>query len=297
MSRPRSSWTGIACVVAALQIGCGGGAHRVAAPAAVDEQTSLTEAKGLVEEAYGSLRRGKSEGLLPLLAESLWAIGPGPTALVDRGGVVAALNAALPPRKTHKVVSRDLIVAVAPGGRSAWVADEVTIDGTALVGSAVLERVDDFWIVASAHVGAPVTERALARRLPLAKPAARVAVTPPATAPVVARFTEGVTGERGFRGQLADDAIAIGTAPGKIVRGGDAIAKQWKKAAHAGDTVAIDGAIRAALSTDGQLAWIDAVLRRGRADGTEVPVRASYVYRRAGARWELIVAQESVAMP
>ncbi|MCE9580453.1 MAG: nuclear transport factor 2 family protein [Deltaproteobacteria bacterium] len=272
----------------------------MSAPEAVDESTAIAEAKGLVQEAYGTMRRGKSEGLLPLLKENLSITGPGPAAVADRGALVMALNEALPPRKNHKVLGRGALVGVSPGGHSAWLVDQVTVDGTPLVGSAVLERVNDFWVVAAVHVGRPISDRDLARALkagPLPAPAAIRAVAPPTTAAVVARFRDGIASDRGFRPQLAEDAIAIGVTPGSVVQGADKIARAWKKATKDGDTVAIDGAVRAALSGDGQLAWIDATLLRGRGEAPPVPHRATYVYRKDGATWALVLAHESIARP
>jgi hypothetical protein len=105
-------------------LGCGAApAKRTTGPVEEAPAQTATEVTGVVQEAYGSLGHGNREGILPLLADDVYAIGPGAADLVQaRSDVVIALTAMFPAEKKHRMSSHALpavVARTAPGGEAA----------------------------------------------------------------------------------------------------------------------------------------------------------------------------------
>jgi len=131
-------------VVALAVVGAGAcGSSPPPRPVPVEEASPdvAAEVKGVVQEAYGSLGHGNREGILPLLAEPVYAIGPGAGDRIEaRSDVVVALEGMFPADRKHRMSSHALRAVVSPGGRSAYVTDQLDIDGVAYVATAVMEQ-------------------------------------------------------------------------------------------------------------------------------------------------------------
>ena len=277
-----------------LVAACGGAAAKPAhAPVEEDAPSDASnDVRGVVQEAYGSLGHGNREGILPLLADRVHAVGPGAGDLVDqRSDCVVGLTGMFPADRKHKIASHALRAIVSPGGASAFVSDQLDVDGVPYAASAVMEQQGGVW-VASAIV--------VARALPASRQAGAplppiVGAIDPAAKAAVDAFTKGAAQPALFVDQLADgpEVVAIGPGPKDLVRGGAAIHKAWKKARKKHPTLAIDGKLAAGATPDGQLAWVHANVTRG-GDGAQPSVRrAFYVYAKDAGGWRLIAAHES----
>lgn len=278
-----------------LVTACGGAQTRTTAPPVEDAPADASaEVRGVVQEAYGSLGHGNREGILPLLADHVYVIGPAANDLLhERSDVVVALTAMFPAEKKHKIASHALRAVVSPGGASAYVSDQLDVDGVPYTASAVMEQQGGMWVA---------TAICVARALPPARqgkdplPSIVSSVDAGARGAVDA-FTHAAAAPALFVEQLADgpEVIAIGPGPRDVLRGGAAIHKAWKKALKKHPSLEVMGGVRAGVTPDGQLAWIHANVTRG-ADGSDPSVRRGfYVYAHDGAGWRLTAAHESAA--
>jgi ketosteroid isomerase-like protein len=297
--RMRPFELGLAAMVAlaALPTACGSAPAKPAAPSVEDAPAdAAADVRGVVQEAYGSLGHGNREGILPLLADKIYAIGPAAgDAIQARTDVVVALTAMFPADKKHRMVSHALRAVVSPGGKSAYVTDQLDIDGAPYTAAAVMEQQGDLWVTTPLQVARPV---AVARQGKDPLPPIVAQVDPGAKA-VVDLFTQAAAVPDRFVEQLADgpEVVAIGAGPRDLLRGGATIHKAWKKALKKHPTFAVMGTVRAGVTPDGQLAWIHANVKRAADDADPVVHRAFYVYARDGASWRLTVAHESAVAP
>ncbi|HVV87327.1 MAG TPA: hypothetical protein VHE35_30005, partial [Kofleriaceae bacterium] len=159
-NRPAGRWMALALAMVGA---CGGRAavtHGVAAPAP-EAGTAVDEARGLASEIEESLEHGDASGLAPLCAADLVAVGP---RAGDEGrartDTLIALRDALPGER-HKLKVRDQQIDSAAGARSAWLTEQLDVDGKRHAVSAVAAEVDGLWLVTAVNVGATVPERAL----------------------------------------------------------------------------------------------------------------------------------------
>ncbi len=297
---------GILLAVALLATACGGKPEaREPAAAEVDPDEAEREARSVIEEAYGTLRRGNAEGLLPLLAEDLFVAGPrsGDVGLVRSDAVVALTDALDANRKPkHKIKSRDLSVIAAVGGRSAWATDQVEIDGVPFALTALVAQIDDLWVITAVHIAATVSDKQLKKQVSageVVRPAPLAAAPDPATREIVALVTEAANDPAELLDQLGGggDVIAIGTAPGAVTRGKKKIRKAWKKRDKKVATfTTLQGEPMVRLGADGAHAWVLANIDVSR-DGDDQPVaphRAFYLYARGDDGWQLVVYHDAV---
>ena len=283
------------CLIA-IAGACGGAQTKTATGPIEDAPPDASaEVRGVVQEAYGSLGHGNREGILPLLADRVYVIGPGAKDIVEqRSDVVVALTNMFPAEKKHRISSHALRAVVSPGGASAYVSDQLDVDGVPYAASAVMEQQGGVW-VATAICVARVMPAAKQAKDPL--PAIDASVDAGAKAAVDA-FQKAAAAPERFVDQLADgpEVVVIGPGPRDVTRGGAAIHKAWKKALKKHPTLSIDGAVRAGVTPDGQLAWIHANVTRGADKSDPTPLRAFYVYAHYGAGWRLTAAHESSAI-
>ena len=271
----------------AMACGGGGGARRPAAPTST-AVTAIAETRGLAREIQLSLERGDATGLAPLCASDLVALGPRAT---DDGrprtDTLIALDDALPKAK-HKLKVRDQQVESAPGARSAWLTEQVDVDGKRHTVTAIATEVDGLWLVTAVMVGATQPERALRDQEPatLPKLVARNGVPGPTAgnqaAPAAPRaaFALAAGDVEARLAQLDGERTVVMTAAEKAQwRGEQAIRKAWKKGGPRW-TLAAD--MQSGATPDGELVWVAANAATIEAEGEGHPRRLFAVYRRAG---------------
>ncbi|MGN6106387.1 MAG: nuclear transport factor 2 family protein [Kofleriaceae bacterium] len=294
-------------VAAALLAACGGGggaAPKAPTQPAIDGKQAEKEASGLVEEIYQTLGRGNKDSLFTLLDESLVVFGPRRTdALSTREDALVALGEIVDTkaRKTVKLRSASLEVVPSPGGRSAWAFDVVNVDGQPHAVMAILTNSDDLWLVGAVGVARTPSDEALeaelARDAVVPPGASGAAKVDPAARGAVERFQKGLLAQQLWGDDLASrsDALVVGPTSGEVARGKKAIKKLWKRRVEDRTRAAVSGDLSAAVTEDGQIAWVSAPITRVSGDGPPLPLRAFAVFERDGAAWKMIALHESLA--
>ena len=243
--------------------------------------------------------------MFSLLSDPLIVFGPRRgDAMATRADALVALGKVVDPRaKKHaQLRSGGLAVVVSTGGHSAWAFDLVNIEGRLVAATAVLVNAGGLWSVSAAALAAVPTGKQVkaesARDAVVPPGAAAAARIDPAAAAVVAQFKRGLVDQRLWGDELASqsDAIVAGVSVGQIARGRPAIKQLWKARLKANTRAAISGEPSAAVTPDGELAWLSAPLTRV-ADGDDpLPLRVFAIYQRDRAVWKLIALHEAVAL-
>jgi ketosteroid isomerase-like protein len=292
----------------AFAIGCGGASTPVAkAPKedAVDERKAEKGAKDLVGEIYESIGAGDTDGLMSLLADPLIVFGPRRgDAMGTRADALVALKAQLDPKakKKPELRSGSLEVVASPGGHSAWAIDVIDIAGKPMTLTAVLTNADDIWQVHAAALAETPSMKSIREQLKkdaIVPPGlAGVATSDPGAKPAIDKFTRGLADQEVWGADLGSrsDAIVIGPATGDVTRGKSDIKKLWKKRTKANTRDTAAGDVTAAVTPDGELAWVSAPVVQFADDDDPLPLRLFAVYEKAGADWKLIALQESLAV-
>ena len=289
-------------------VGCGGASAPAAkAPKedAVDERKAEKGAKDLVGEIYESIGAGDTDGLMSLLADPLIVFGPRRTdAMGTRADALVALKAQIDPKAKKKsaVHSGSLEVVASPGGHSAWAFDVLDVGGQPMALTAVLSNADDIWQVQSAALAHTPPMKSI--RAELKKdaivPTGVSAVTKiaPAAQAAVDKFKKGLAEQDLWGSDLGSlsDAVLIGPATGDVTRGKSDIKKAWKKRMKANTRASAAGDITAAVTPDGELAWVSAPVVQFADDDDPLPLRDFAVFEKSGADWKLIALQESLAL-
>jgi ketosteroid isomerase-like protein len=297
--------TGRAWIAVLAVAACGGG-KPAAAPRLdpVDERKAEKEAKGLVTEIYDTIERARTGGLMPLLADPLFVLGPRRAdALSTRSDALVALRETLEAlgKKTPSLSSNGLSVVVSPGGLSAWAVDTLSVQGDRMAVTAVLTNHDDFWLVTAASLAYTPPMKQVRAKLE------KDAVVPPGVSGVkkldnaaraaVDRFTRGLADPAIWGDDLGGrtNAVVIGPAAGDVTRGKGDIKKLWKKRAKSFVRAAPAGDVSAGVTADGQLAWVSAPVVRFAEDDEPLPLRMFAVFEKSGADWKLIALHEALA--
>jgi ketosteroid isomerase-like protein len=243
--------------------------------------------------------------MFSLLADPLTVLGPRRAdAMTTRSDALVALGKVLDPRvKKHpQLRSTALTVAVSTGGRSAWAFDVVHFEGHAIAVTAILSNTSDLWSVTTAALAlVPSAARAKtesARDAVVPPGATAAGKVDPAAARVVDDWKKGLLDPDSWGTELMSqsDAIYAGPTAGQVAHGKQAIRQLWKARARANVREAVSGEITAAVTADGQLAWLSAPVTRV-ADGEDpLPLRSFAVYEKDGAAWKLIVLHEGLAI-
>jgi len=295
-------------VLAAL-VACGGGGGSGPAKETgpkqpdVDEKKAEKDAKGLVEEIYDALNRGKKDNLMALLDDSLIVLGPRKTdGLAARTDALVALGDTFDPKKKTVLESGSLDVVVSPGGRSAWAFDVIEVDGHPVAVMAILIDNDDIWQVDVANLGRqakPKTIKAELEKQAIVPPgaSAKAKVDSSASA-AVNKFKKGLLDQELWGADLGSrsDAVVIGPATDEVTRGKKEIKRLWKKRVEAGVREAASGDVFADTTPDGQLAWVSAPVTRVADDEEPLPLRAFAVFEKGDSGWKMIALQESLAI-
>jgi len=297
----------LALAVLLVTAACGGAAKSAEEPELVDVDAdeAAQEARDVIGEVHAALKRGAPEGLLPVLAEDLFVAGPGGEIFTERSAAVVAMTDFLGGKK-HKLKSRGLVVAAAPGGHAAWATEEIVLDGATYVLTTVLEDVEDIWVVTAVHVARPVADKKVDEAVAAGKLPAPAALTGGVAAeakPAVDLFLAAAEAEEPraeLMVQLADrkDVVLLGSAPKSATRSAKKIKKLWNKALKQKPTITPAGDPHAVATADGSLVWLCInVELADKKSKAPVPHRAFYVYERsedAEGGWLLVAAHEAV---
>lgn len=287
-------------------VGCGGAAKSTKKEdvgPAIDERTAEKDAKGTLEEIYGSISRGKPDNLFSVVDEQVIVFGPRKAdGFANRTDAIVALNKVVDPKDAKAVRSGKLDVVVSPGGRSAWAFDVVDVDGTSMAMMAILSSEDDFFRVTAAAVAKTPSLRDIRAE------AKKVAVVPPGASAAAAiddeaegaveRFKKGLLDQQVWGDDLAarSSAIVIGPANGEVARGKKEIKKLWKKRVEAETRAATSGDISAHTTADGKIAWVTAPVTRVEKDEEPLPLRVFAVFEKSDDAWKMIALHESLAL-
>lgn len=298
----------LALALALALVACGGGATPEAArpkAAAVDEAKAENEAKGLVTEVYDKIGHGDTDGLIAVLVEPLVVFGPRRAdAMATRGDAIVALKLLVDPRakKKHQLRSGALAVVPAPGGRSAWAFDIVTVAGEPLAITSVLTNADDIWLVAAASIATTPTAkavRAAQKQDAIVPPGmSRVGKQDAQVAPAIDKLTRGLVDPAVWGDDLTkrSDAIVIGPSASDVTRGKQDIKQLWKKRVKANVRAVAVGDVAAGATADGQLAWASVPVVRFADDDEPLPLRVFAVFEKRGPAYTMIALHESLAV-
>jgi ketosteroid isomerase-like protein len=302
----------ITCLLVGLLVACtgrgGGGAAKPRGPVgpAIDAKEAEQGASDLVTEIYDTLGRGNKDSLFTLLDDSLIVFGPrGPDMLGTRADALVALGQVVDPKAKKKLAIRagKLEIVAAPGGRSALAFDAASINGQPHTVMAVLTNASDLWLVEAVAVArAPAAAQlksALAKDAVLPPGMAGTRRMDPEAKLAVEKFQDGLLDQAAWGDELAShaEALVVGPTAGEVARGKQAVEAMWKKRVEAKTRAAISGPITAAVTDDGQLAWVSAPITRVEGEGTQpLPLRAFAVYMQDGGDWKLIALHESLAV-
>lgn len=293
-------------LIALIVAGCGGSsAPVVERPEGVEPDEAVREARDLIEEAYASLRRGDAEGLLPLLADDVFIVGPGASHVLPTGSdALVAFGDFLDDAKVkkHKLKSRDLQVVASSGGHSAWATDHVELDGATYALTAVLVHDDDLWTFRAIHVSQTWKPKQLAKReLEDGRPFPALAgAAPPAQRQLLDLAEAAITDLQARLDQLPDveadagfDAIVLGAAPRGATHGVKKITKAWKKALkkQPPDTDP-EGAAGFGVTDDDAIAWVCANVVTD--DDPPFPHRLFLLYVRDDDAWRLMAIHDAM---
>jgi ketosteroid isomerase-like protein len=289
----------VALVFAAtVAAGCpsGGATKEVEEPAAAQDASKAAKAaREHIKEVYGSLRRGSTDGLLPLVDPNVVVVGPGPgDVFVDRAEAIVALAKIVEQGEEHDVESKSLFVMASPDGHAAWATDVVVIDRKTYSIGIILVEADELWAISAVHVAVPIAQKALRKRLEKGDAFPEPAKIPGATADndaaLVALFKAGAASPDVLLEQVAKSPDAIARdLDGKAREGFRAIRKQWKKD-FKGMTTILKGDVHARLVPDGTLGWAIGTIDVTLDDAPPHPRRAFHVYEKTADGWAIMLA-------
>ncbi len=297
--------------VALLALAACGGSSKPAAQAPktraeqVDETKAEKGAKDLVEEIYEDISHGDTDSLQPTINAQVMVFGPRRADVFgSRADALVALKTVVDPKakKKPQLHSTALSVVPSPGGRSAWTADVIDVEGESLAVAAILSNADDIWLVdvaALAHTPAMKTVRAQLKQDAVVPPAMTgIAKVDGSAQGAVDKFNKGLASQQLWGDDLASrsDAVVIGPGAGDVTRGKTEIKKLWKHRMKDNVREVIAGDTTAAATKDGQLAWVTAPVVRFQDDEEPLPVRAFAGFEKSGSEWKMIALTESVAL-
>jgi len=284
--------------------GAAGGKAKPVGPA-IDEKKAEKEAKSLASEILETLERGNKDSLFTLLDDSLIVFGPRRTdAASNRTDALVALGEVIDPKAKKKLALRSssLDVVASSGGRSAWAFDVIDVDGEPHAITAILSNADDLWLVEAALVAHTPTRSSIkteqGKDAVVPPGATSKAKVDPAARGAVDKFQKGLLDQAAWGADLASrtDAIVIGPGVGEVTRGKKEIKKLWKKRVEHKTRAAASGDIVAAVTKDGQLAWVTAPITMVSEKLEPLPLRAFAVFEKAGNEWTLIALHEALAV-
>ncbi len=269
----------------------------------IDKATAESDAKGLVDEVYSNLGRGKADNLIPLLAPPLVVFGPRKLDVAgNRADALVALGKVIDPKKAAQVISGSLAVMSGAGGRSAWAVDVIQVDGMPMAFTAVMSSNDDLWLLdaaAIARVPTKATLKAELKKESVVPPGmASGPKSDPRAAGAVDRFQKGLANQTQWGADLESRTmpVMIGPTTGEVARGKKDVKAMWGKRMKANVREIAVGDIVSAVTPDGQLAWVTAPITRAADDEEVTPLRVFAIYELSGGAWKLTALHESLAI-
>jgi ketosteroid isomerase-like protein len=300
--------TGVAIALGLALVACGGGgAQATSQPkaAAIDQDKAETGAKELIDEIYQSVRTGDTDGLQTLLADTLVVLGPRRgDALASRADALVALKQVVDAKAKKKpaIESSGLVVVPSAGGHSAWAADVLTIGERSFSTLVVLSNTNDIWLVDAVLLAeqskAKLVRRSNKQAAVMPPGAAGVAKIDPNARPVIDKLSKGLATPSLFADDLTarGDATYLGPTIDELVHGKKDMKKLWKRRAKANVREAAAGEVAAAVTADGQLAWVTAPVVRFSDDDEPMPLRVFAIFEKRGGEWKLIAMDEAAAI-
>ncbi|HEX4449922.1 MAG TPA: nuclear transport factor 2 family protein [Kofleriaceae bacterium] len=257
----------------------------------------------MLDEIYQSIGHSDTDDLLTLTADPLFVYGPRKGDVhASRADALVALKGFVDKQKKREVKSADLAVVASPGGHSAWAFDAIDIDGTALAMIAVLSNADDVWQVSAVDLAltpAMKSVRAEVKQDAVVPPGmAGIAKIDPDAKPAIDKLTKGFADQSILGDDLASrsDAVYAGPGGGDVVRGKSELKKLFKKRVKENVREVAAGDATAAVTGDGQLAWVTLPAVRFEDDVDPLPLRVFAVFEKHDAEWKLIALHESVTI-
>ncbi|HEY1547608.1 MAG TPA: nuclear transport factor 2 family protein, partial [Kofleriaceae bacterium] len=244
-----------------------------------------------------------TDDLLTVTADPLFVYGPRKSDVsASRADALVALKAVVDKQKKREIKSAQLAVVASPGGHSAWAFDTIDIDGLQLAMIAVLSNADDVWQVGAidlATTPAMKSVRAEVKHDAVVPPGmAGIAKIDPNAKPALDKLTKGFADQSILGDDLASrsDAVYAGPGNGDVVRGKSELKKLFKKRVKANVREVAAGDTTAAITGDGQLAWVTLSAVRFEDDVDPIPLRVFAVFEKHDAEWKLIALHESVTI-
>lgn len=280
----------------------------------MDPRTAQSDAKGLVNEIYRTIDRGKTDSLFSLVADPVVVFGPRRVdAMMTRSDALVALGTVVDTKgnrsgkaKRAQLRSGGLDVVVSPGGHSAWAFDVISIEGRQLAVTAVLSNTDDLWAVSAAALAETPssrqarTESARDAIVPPGVPALPTAIAKiaPGAGDAVERLRKGMLDQQTWGDDLAgqDAAIVAGPVAGEVARGPRAIKRAWTARMKSRVREVATGELTAAITADGQLVWISVPVTRVAEGEDPLPLRIFAIYEKTGAVWRMAALHEAAAI-
>jgi hypothetical protein len=272
--------------VASLLVACSGAAPRGEAPPEDKKgaRAATKHVRGLVQEVYQSIRKGRGNASQTLLAKDVFAIGPVASDLfVDRNGTMLGSASRFDLTGRHRVRSRGLIALASVTAKSTWVIDRVDIDRVRYTLAAVFAEVDDIWYVVAVNLaqvsgGKKADE---SKSLP--------GLLDPRAQDVVALVRAGAADPKQFLAQLASHRQVVVSGAGKrdYARGSRSIKRLWRKRKLNKKPMEIVGHPRAGVTPDDRIAWVAANVRADKGP----PQRTLWIYQNGKDGWRLVVMQ------
>ncbi len=274
----------------------------------VTPKTAVRDAKGVVDEILGALRRGKTDALLPTVVDQLVVLGPGAAHhFSSRSDAVVAMSGYLNDHQdTLEISAGKPVVGVATGGHSVWLVQNLTLGNDAYIVTALTSEKNGIARLAAVFVSPSmpmkkIRKAAKSERLAIPSQTLPTAFKDdPGAAAALAAFNRGVADNSLWEADLmaqseADKALVIGPAAEQFASGAKALKKYWKKRNDNGVALKLVDKPRSGSTEDGQLAWVTAAVEQTEDNDDPLPLRifAIYTHDDEGA-WRLAALHQAV---
>ncbi len=274
----------------------------------VTPKAAARDAKGVVDEIIGALRRGKTDALLPTVIDQIVVLGPGSSHyFTSRSDAVVAMSGYL---NTHndklEIGAGKPVVGVATGGHSVWLVQNLTIGNEAFIVTALTSEKNGIARLAAVFLSPSMPMKKIrkaAKSAQLSIPAKTLPVTvkdDPGAAGALTAFTQGVADTSLWEADLlaqseTDKALVIGPAVEQFASGAKALKKYWKKRQDNGVVLRLVDKPRSGITEDGQLAWVTAAVEQTEENDDPMPLRifAIYSHNDEGV-WRLAALHQAV---